>query len=162
MLKCFPFFSIVLNLLFVHPNLPTSTNPIRNIRPSQGVRKKKLFPYFTNEQMESPASGRSGSMANDANDFLISCADTVAAFPECDGHSPFHKIKSLESVQSCPSVTPKHVSYRQGKPRKWSRKQRLLWRELESIVTSNICSDLLWVPDILNPTAQYELQQSVI
>lgn len=91
----FRVFSIVLNLLYVHPKRPMSTNPIRNIRLSEGVRKKKLFPYFTNEQMESSASGKSCIMADDANDFLISCADTVAAFHECDGHSLFHKSNNL-------------------------------------------------------------------
>lgn len=82
-------------LLYIHPKLPVSANTISNIRLSQDVQKKKLFPYFTKEQMESPAWGRSCSMADDANDFLISCADTVAAFHECDGHSPFHKSKLL-------------------------------------------------------------------
>lgn len=44
-------------------------------------------------------------MADDANDFLISCADTVAAFHECDGQSFPKKQKPLISTESSPSVT---------------------------------------------------------
>lgn len=54
-------------------------------------------------------------MADDANDFQTSCADTAAAaLHECDGHDPFHKCKPVaRTVMSQHSLCKKrkHILY---------------------------------------------------
>lgn len=48
---------------------------------------------FANEEMVGPASQMICSVADDANDFQTSCADTAAALHECDGHDPFPQMQ---------------------------------------------------------------------
>lgn len=69
-------------------------------------------------------------MADDANDFLISCADTVAAFHECNGHRKAKASNQYIVLSQCGPVREK--------------KSLLSLRETKKLIKETVCYEDSW------------------